>query len=114
VELFRRGHHVLYTPKASLLHLEAEVGGCENRGRLSTRQKLDHLTLDYRFLNRLYASHQGLRAFAPLLLGVREVREAKGLRRKAGRAWLNVNAYFRGRQAYWTAAKSEDRKLVTE
>jgi GT2 family glycosyltransferase len=100
IELFRRGHYIVFAPEASLLHLEAESGGCENRGPLTVHKRLDHLALDYLFLNRLYAPKPLLRTFAPLLQGVREVREAKGIARKLFRAGLNLAAYRKGRQLY--------------
>jgi GT2 family glycosyltransferase len=100
MELFRRGHYIVFAPEASLLHLEAESGGCENRGPLTVRKRLDHLALDYLFLNRLYENNAALRTFAPLLQGVREVREAKGLARKLFRAGLNLAAYRQGRRLY--------------
>jgi hypothetical protein len=100
VELFRRGHHLVFAPEASLLHLEAEQGGCENRGALTLQQRVAHSALDYLFLNRLYAPARALRGWAPLLTVAREVRHARGPREKLTAGWVNLRAFRDGRRLY--------------
>lgn len=95
VELFRRGLYLVYAPEASVYHFESEVGGCRNRGPLSERERVDHLALDYYFLDRLYQSWRLMRRVGPFLLGARQIRLADG--------WEQVKAltalHFRGYQA---------------
>jgi GT2 family glycosyltransferase len=98
VELFRRGGHLVFARDASLLHLEAEAGGCENRGALSTQQELDHLTLDYLFFRRFFRDLGPLAPLAPLSFLLREVRQAPPPRLR--RLRLNLRAYLGGSSRY--------------
>jgi GT2 family glycosyltransferase len=94
VELFRRGGHLVFAPEASLLHLEAEAGGCENRGVLSPKKEIDHLALDYLFFRRFFRDLGPLAPVAPLAFFSREVRQSG--QPKLTRAYLNARGYWAG------------------
>lgn len=59
LRLFRLDEHFVYAPDASLLHFEAESGGCENRVAESEESRRRRLELEYRFLRRLFARIAG-------------------------------------------------------
>jgi hypothetical protein len=100
-EIFRRGHHFVYAPDAVLYHFESVSGGCENRETKRTlRQKVGHYTLAYLFLNRLYEPVGILRALAPLLLMIRDVRSADQWRYRVEKAYVNARAFFAARRLH--------------
>ncbi|MBX7099004.1 MAG: glycosyltransferase [Myxococcaceae bacterium] len=77
LELQRRGACLAYVPGASLRHLEAEEGGCENRGPQRLEQRRNRAALEQRYLRRLYAP-LGLAGKAmPVLSALRAVRHAE-------------------------------------
>lgn len=98
VELFRRGEHLVYAPRASLFHFEALQGGCETRSP-ALAQQLRQYSLEYLFLNRLYG-HGALRALAPLLFAARDLKipEARGQRLR--RLYLHARGYLAGRRLF--------------
>jgi GT2 family glycosyltransferase len=100
-EIFRRGRHLVYTPDAVLYHFESAFGGCENRGGKRTlRQTVEHYTLDYLFLNRLYEPVGILRALGPLLLMIRDVRSVDRWRYRLEKAYVNARAFFAARDRH--------------
>jgi glycosyltransferase involved in cell wall biosynthesis/GT2 family glycosyltransferase len=101
VQIFRSGLHFVYCPDAVLYHFESVAGGCENRNaRRNLRQLVRHYTLDYLFLNRLYEPSEPLRAVAPLLLLLRDVRSVAGRKEKLRRAYVNVRGLLEARRKF--------------
>jgi|GEM_PF-4076842 len=94
VELFRRGGHLVFARDASLLHLEAESGGCDNRGAISARKEIDHLALDYLFFRRFFRDLGPMAPLAPLAFLARDVRISQ--QATLQRAYLNARGYFEG------------------
>lgn len=93
VELFRRGGYLLFARQASLLHLEAESGGCENRGALSTQREIHHLSLDYLFFLRFFRDFGPFATFAPLMFLLRDVKTND---HRLRRVYLNARGYLEG------------------
>jgi GT2 family glycosyltransferase len=102
VELFRRGGHLIFARDASLLHLEAEAGGCENRGRRALKKDIEHLSLDYLFFDRFFRDLGPLGPLGALPFFAREVRLAKGQRLRT--AYANAAGLWRG----WVRRRRED------
>jgi GT2 family glycosyltransferase len=98
VELFRRGGHLVFAPGASLLHLEAEAGGCENRGQFSSRKEIDHLALDYLFFRRFFRDLGPFASLAPLSFLLRDVRQSG--RPKLESLSLHLRGYHAGLGRY--------------
>lgn len=100
MQLYRRGEHLVYAPRAALYHFEAENGGCENRGARSAGNLLAHRALDYLFLHRLYEPLGAGQALAPWLLFFRDLHHAPDVRTKLEEGVRSFRAYFRGRRIY--------------
>lgn len=90
----RAGEYFVFVPEASLQHLEARAGGCNNRGRRTFRQQVNHAELEMRFLNALYERAPLLRAPAALRLALRAVLAATGNPRRVGAAAVQLLGYL--------------------
>ena len=84
----------MFARDASLLHLEAETGGCDNRGAISSRKEIDHLTLDYLFFRRFFRDLGPLAPFAQLAFLARDVRVSS--QPKLQRTYFNARGYLAG------------------
>lgn len=99
-ELFRAGEHLVYAPKAELFHFESASGGCGFRSRRPIRKLIDHFSMDYLFLNRLYEPVGVAQAIAPWLLYRRDLKWAQDRRTAIKKTIVNLGGVLRGRALY--------------
>lgn len=99
-EIFRRGAQFVYAPNAALYHFESVSGGCENRNKRTLAQSVKHYALDYLFLNHLYAPVPAARTVGPLLLLLRDLKDAHDRKAKLKKAYVNFRGYFQGRRLF--------------
>lgn len=102
VMLNRLGELMVFAPRARLLHLEDDQGGCENRGELSQMATQRHLVQDHLFFRRFYRRVTGAGPLLPLLSSARALRGAAldawpGLVAMHLRAWLAAQRLDSGR-----------------
>jgi GT2 family glycosyltransferase len=95
VEIFRRGGYFVFAPAATLFHRESNEGGSLNQDRRSLARRIEHQSLEYRFLRRLY---RGLGPLGPLVaLGsyVRDLRDIPRLKTFLAKSFIHGASFAR-------------------
>jgi len=100
LEISRAGEHFVFVPDAALEHFEAVRGGCNNRGRRSTRERIQHRSLESLFLARLYQGTGFLHAAAALRAAVAEVGGAAGSFEKLEASAVHLVGYLGARRRF--------------
>jgi len=100
LEISRAGEHLVFVPDAALEHFESERGGCNNRGRRSTRERIQHRSLESLFLARLYQGAGWLHAASALRAAFVEVGRANGPLQKLEASAVHLIAYVGARRRF--------------
>jgi len=100
LEISRAGEHLVFVPDAALEHFESERGGCNNRGRRSTRERIQHRSLESLFLARLYRGTGWLHAASALRAALAEVGRAEGAFDKLEASAVHLMGYVGARRRF--------------
>ncbi len=100
LEIARAGEHFVFVPDAALEHFEAVRGGCNNRGRRSTGERIRHRSLESLFLARLYQGAGLLHAAAALRAALAEVGRAAGPFEKLEASAVHLVGYLDARRRF--------------
>jgi len=106
LEICRAGEHLVFVPDAALEHFESERGGCNNRGRRSTRERIQHRSLESLFLARLYQGAGWLHAASALRAAIAEVRRAEGPFDKLEASAVHLIGYVGARRRFRPLARA--------
>ena len=100
LEIARAGEYLVFVPDAALEHFESARGGCKNRGRRSTRERIQHRSLESLFLARVYQGTGWLHAASALRAAFIEVGRAEGPLRKLKASAVHLLGYVGARRRF--------------
>jgi GT2 family glycosyltransferase len=96
VEIFRRGGYLVFAPRASLYHRESSEGGSLNQDRKSLERRIEHQSLEYRFLRRFYRGLGPLGALAALGSYARDLKDIPRVKTLVAKSVIHGAGYLRG------------------
>ncbi len=95
LEVFRRGGHFVFAPRASLYHLESTGGGSLNRDRRSLARRIEYQALEYDFLRRLYRPLGLLGMLLPLTSYLRDLKDVPRLKTFFAKSYIHLGGFIR-------------------
>jgi len=95
LEIFRRGGYLVFAPRASLTHRESSEGGSLNQDRKSLARRIEHQSLEYRFLRRFYRGLGPLGPIAALGSYLRDLRDIPRVKTLVAKSVIHAGAYAR-------------------
>jgi GT2 family glycosyltransferase len=95
VDIFRRGGYFVFAPRATLFHRESNEGGSLNQDRKSLERRIEHQSLEYRFLRQLYSGLGPLGALLSLGSYARDLRDIPKLKTFVAKSFIHAAALTR-------------------